>query len=216
MVNNNPKISLSKILEQLIENNKKLGSNSIPTLHLYVEESTRNIVKEKAPAASSLLDELINRLREKFYDPKSNSEPKPYGQLFASKILLSIEEYVETYIHSEDPEREWKVYRLINGLNYLLEGNVLNDIYETFMAILKGKFEDPYESPIERYERYYKHLNPISKFPYQSFREQLSKIMNEQANEYIRRGIIALMSVPSLGILTEKNKLESLLKSIKK
>jgi hypothetical protein len=216
MVDDYPKINLSEIVEQLIENNKKLGSNIIPTLHLYVEESTSNIVKERAPAASSLLDELINKLRKEFYDPKSNSEPKPYGQLFASKILSNIGEYVKTYIHLEDPELEWKVYRLIDGLEYLLKDNALNDIYETFMAILKGKFEDPYESPMERYERYYKHLHPISKFPYQSFREQLSKIIKEQASEYIRRGIIALMSVPSLGILTEKNKLESLLKSIKK
>jgi len=55
VVDDHPKISLSEILEQPIENKEKLGSNIIPTLHLYVEESTRNIVKERAIDALPLL-----------------------------------------------------------------------------------------------------------------------------------------------------------------
>jgi hypothetical protein len=204
MVDDRPKISLSGILEQLeqlIEKGEESDSDIIPPLPLYIEEPTRNIVKERAPDALPLLDELIKKLRKGFY-----SWSNPNGQQFASRILLGIREYVKTYIHPEDPEHKWKVYRLIGGLKYLLKDGVLNDVYETFVAILNGKFEDPYESVREKYERYYKHLRLDL-----SFEEQLSRIREQQAREYIRRVIMTLMSDPGLGILTQKNKLEYLL-----
>jgi len=214
MVDDHPKINLYETLEQLIEKEEKSGSNIIPTLHLYVEKSTRNIVKERAPEALPLLEKLIEKLRNEFYNPNSNSELKPYGQPFASNILSSIRKYVETYIHPESSEREWKIRKLRGGLKYLLEDNVLNDVYETVIAILKGKFEDPYESTEEKYKRYYRYLHRddyILNVSYLSFDEQLSMIREQQAREYIRRGIIALMHAPGLGILTKKNKLECLL-----
>ncbi len=214
MAGDHPKISLSKILEQLIENKGESHSSIIPTLHLHIEESTRDIVKEKAPDALPLLDKLIDELRRGFYDPKSNSELKPYGRPFASNILLSIKEYVRTYIHPEGSEYEQKVSRLKSGLKYLSEGNVLNDVYETFTAILGGKFENPYLSVEERYRRYYKHLHRDDytlNVSYLSFEEQLSRIREQQAIDYIRMGIEALMHSPGLGILTAKNRLEYLL-----
>ena len=200
IVNDHSRINLS-------ENREKLGSYIIPTLHLYVEKSTRHIVEERAPAALPFLDKLIDKLRNEFYNLNSNSELKPYGRPFANNILSSLKEYVKTYIHPEDSEHEWKIRRLIDGLEYLSEGNVLNDIYETYVAILKGKSEDPYESTEEKYERYYRYLHRddnifnVSKL---SFDEQLAMIRKEQAREYIRRGIIALMRAPGLSILTEK------------
>jgi len=181
---------------------------------LYIEESTRAIVKERAPDALPLLDKLIDELRRGFYDPKSNSELKPYGRPFASNILLSIKEYVGTHIHPEGSEYERKVSRLKDGLKYLSEGNALNDVYETFTAILKGKFENLYLSIEERYERYYKHLHRDDyklNFSFLSFEEQLSMMREQQAIDYIRMGIEALMRSPGLGILTVKNRLESLL-----
>jgi len=55
------------------------------------------------------------------------------------------------------------------------------------MEILKGKFENPYESSRKKYERYYKHLHHddyILNVSYQSFEEQLSMIREQQAIEY--------------------------------
>jgi hypothetical protein len=76
------------------------------------------------------LDELIDKLRNEFYNPNSNSELKPHGRPFASNILLSLEDYFKTYIRPEDSEHEKKVRRLIGGLKYLLKDNVLNNMYE--------------------------------------------------------------------------------------
>jgi len=53
----------------------------------------------------------------------------------------------------------------------------------------------------------------ILNFSSLSFDEQLAMIREQQAREYIRRGIITLMIEPGLGIVTVKNKLECLLLS---
>jgi len=217
MVGDHPKKSLSEILEQLIKNREESGSYIIPILHLHIEESTRTIVKERAPDALSLLDELIDKLEREFYNSKSNSELKPYGRPFASHILLSIEKYVRTYINPTDTEYIEKVDRLKGGLKYLLRGDALNDVYETFIAILKGEFENPYLSIKERYKRYYNHLHRDDytlNFSYLSFEEQLSRIRERQARDYIHMGIEVLMHSPYLGMVTIKNRLESYLLGI--
>lgn len=212
-----------------------MGSDITPALYLYLESSTRNIVEGRASDALPLLDKLIDKLRGKFYDPISNRRLKPYGQIFASNVLSSIEKYVKRYIHPEDPELKLKVYRLTNGLEYLLKGKVLEDLYKTFVTIL-GK--NPYESSREEQERYHKYLlmtilweNPYKRSGERHWRyygysprgyytshgfleKQLSEIREEQrkeqARKYIRRVIMTLMRDPGSRILTKK-KLEYLL-----
>jgi hypothetical protein len=225
MADDYPRISPDDVLEQLIEKEEeKLGSNITPALYLYLESSTRNIVEERASDALLLLDKLIDKLRGKFYNPISNRRLKPYGQLFASNVLSSIEKYVKRYIHPEDPELKLKVYKLTNGLKYLLKGKVLDNLYETFVTIL-GK--NPYESSREEQERYHKYLlmtilwgNPYERseerrwryyeylphgyyIEHRFFEKQLSEIREEQrkeqARKYIRRVIMTLMSDPGLG-----------------
>jgi len=135
---------------------------------------------------------------------------KPYSRPFINNILLAIRDHADKYIQPGDYNYEYDVSKFIDGLKFLLKDNVPRDIYKTYISILKGKFENPYLSTEERYKRYYKYLQRDN-FSYLSFEEQLSRIREQQAIDYIHMGIGALMRHPGLGILTEKNKLEYLL-----
>jgi len=129
-------------------------------------------------------------------------------------MLSAIRDYVDKHIKPEDRDYEYKVGKFIDGLKYLLRDGVLRDVHETYILILNGKFENLYLSVEEKYKRYYRHLHRDDytlNFSSLSFEEQLSRIREQQAEDYIHMGIEALMRSPGLGILTTKNRLKYLL-----
>lgn len=194
----------SEIIEEIEKCAEKRyqGCDLQSLLFSLVKASTQETVSERAPKTLPLLDELIKRLEEEHY-----------SQQFIGSILLAIEDYANKYIQPGDHNYEYNVDKFIDGLKYLLKDDVLKDIYETYILILEGEFENPYLSAKERYKRYYEpfeiykygrlsRLTP--NFPFLSSEERLSITRKEQARDYIHMGIEALMHSPDRGMLTVK------------
>jgi hypothetical protein len=196
----------SEIIEEIEKCAEKRyqGCDLQSLLFSLVKASTQETVSERAPKALPILDELIKRLEEEHY-----------SQQFIGSILLAIEDYANKYIQPGDHNYEYNVDKFIDGLKYLLKDRVLGDIYETYILILEGEFENPYSSAKERYKRYYepfeiyKYGRLTLNFPSLFSEGRLSIMRKEQARDYIHMGIEALMHSPDLGMSTVKNRLES-------